>query len=293
MAWTPLSRESLYSMIAAALTEYDEDVRAEWARIRIEPEKWHCSPWGDEGGGFWVVAIDDGKVLWFNDIEDGFNWSGFSERGTIREYACNQTELTEVLESIAQLQSARTRAGLRETGVPVELAGPGTIVRHQTTYWELRATAAVLYRVHFRDKVEFAFAGPGYPAVEVASRHPLLVQYDEPSGSLYFSGAPVAPHRVAETLERALLDASEGWRGLTSYAGSVDNVERLLRAGHGLLMSAPESICAAAAALLEGMGVSTSILGHAPAHLGKRVLLFGRSYVIASAFFFERRNSAA
>jgi len=189
--------------------------------------------------------------------------------------------------------SARAQAGLHETGVPAELAGPGTIVRRQTTYWELRAGTATLYRVHFRDKVEVGFAGAEYPAVEVASRHPLLVRYDEPSRSLHFSGTPIDPRLVTETLERALLDGSEGWRGLTDYAGSDDNVERLLRAGHGLLMRAPESVCAAAAALLEDAGVRTSILGNAPARPGKRVLLVGRSYVIASAFVFERRDPAA
>jgi hypothetical protein len=82
MAWSA-SRADVDLMISGALAEYDEEVAADRARIRIEPEKWGCSPWGDESGGVWAVAVDGGRVLWFNDIEGGFNWSPYSSRGTI------------------------------------------------------------------------------------------------------------------------------------------------------------------------------------------------------------------
>src|SRR5690242_730145 len=114
MASSP-SRKELDSMIATALAEYDDAVRAEWGRIHIEPEKWRCSPWGDQSGGFWAVAIDKGRVLWFNDIEEGFNWSRYSSPGTIDEYLCAQNEFTEVVERIAQSISQVARANLRES----------------------------------------------------------------------------------------------------------------------------------------------------------------------------------
>jgi hypothetical protein len=284
----PLSREELESMIATALADYDDEVRAAWARIRIEPARWRCSPWGDEDGGFWAVAIEGDQVLWFNDIEDGFNRSAFSERGVIDEYRCDQTELTEILSQIAHEHSARAWRESHEHDVPGELAGPGTIVRRQTTYWELRAAAGVQYRVHFRDKAEVGFAAEAYPRVELVPRHPLLVQH-EPSRSLYFMGTPVDPRRLAATLDGVVRTASEGWRRLSDYA---EHAEARLRAGHGLLMNAPESVCATVAAALDDAGVGTSILGSAVAHPGHRVLLLGRSYAIARAFAFERRAAS-
>ena len=57
------------------------------------PHKWQLHPWGDEGAGFWVVAQIGQKVIWYNDIEDGFNRSSCSELGLIDEYWCNQDEL--------------------------------------------------------------------------------------------------------------------------------------------------------------------------------------------------------
>jgi len=273
-------------MIATALADYDEEVRVAWTRIRIEPAKWRCSPWGDEGDGFWAVAIEGDRVLWFNDIEGGFNRSPFSERGVIDEYRCDRTELTEILSKIAHDHSARVWSESHEHDVPAELAGLGTIVRRQTTYWELRAAAGVQYRVHLRDKVEVGFAAAAYPRVELVSRHPLLVQHDEPPRALYFIGTPLDPRSLAATLDDVVRTAAEGWRRLSDYA---DRAEARLRTGHGLLMDAPESVCATVAASLEDAGVRTSILGNATGHPGYRVLLLGRSYAIARAFAFERR----
>lgn len=278
-------------MIASALAEYDDAVRAEWERIRIEPEKWRCSPWGDATGGFWAVAIDDGQVLWFNDIEEGFNWSRYSSRGIIDDYLCNQDALETILERIAQQNSERTRARLREGDVPPDLAGPGMIEVRQSTYWNIRTRSELEYRIHFRVRAEFAFARAEYPSIEIHDRHPLLAQFDSPHRSLYFSGTPLDPRSVAEHVDRAIRADSSSWRGLQEYAGSTEAVARLLGAGHGLLMDAPELVCVVAARVLEAAGVQCSILGHAPPRTGMRVLLLGRSYVIASGFAFEELSS--
>src|SRR6476619_7304940 len=82
--------------------------------------------------------------------------------------------------------------------VPPQISGPGTIVHRQTTYWEVRGANDALYRIHFRNKVEAVFASADYSTIELAVRHPLLVQYDEPIRQLYFTGTPVSPMIVAE-----------------------------------------------------------------------------------------------
>jgi hypothetical protein len=64
-----------------------------WEVIKIPPQKWQQHPWGDAVGGFWVVAILGSTVVWFNDIEEGFNRSRYDRHGVIRDYWCNQDEL--------------------------------------------------------------------------------------------------------------------------------------------------------------------------------------------------------
>jgi hypothetical protein len=56
-------------------------------------EKWRQTPYGDAGDGFWVVGLIGTTVVWYNDIEDGFNRSRFTVFGLIDDYWCNDDEL--------------------------------------------------------------------------------------------------------------------------------------------------------------------------------------------------------
>ena len=95
MTWKPIVLGELESKILRELLDCSVPERQLFARVRIPPTKWKLPNWGDEGGGFWAVAVYLDRVLWFNDIEDGFNVSTFELPGEIPagEYACNQDEL--------------------------------------------------------------------------------------------------------------------------------------------------------------------------------------------------------
>lgn len=55
---------------------------------------------GKDGGGFWVVAILGKSVIYYNDIEEGYNLSTFIDYGKIENYNCSQMELHEMIESL-------------------------------------------------------------------------------------------------------------------------------------------------------------------------------------------------
>ncbi len=95
MSWEPISRELLQEIVENGLAEATPEEQEQFVHAAVTPIKWRLSPGGDLGGGFWVVAIMDDRVLWYNDIEDGFNVSRFTVPGTIpsTEYWCNQDEL--------------------------------------------------------------------------------------------------------------------------------------------------------------------------------------------------------
>ncbi|HET7584960.1 MAG TPA: hypothetical protein VFK13_08635 [Gemmatimonadaceae bacterium] len=97
----PMTRAELEARIASELPHCTPDDRALYARAAIAPAKWQLSPWGDAGGGFWVIAVHEDRVLWYNDVEDGFNVSCFSRRGDVGEYWCNQDELRHALPRLA------------------------------------------------------------------------------------------------------------------------------------------------------------------------------------------------
>ena len=93
MDWEPISEAELWDKINESYTRMNPEQRRLWEMIKIVPEKWTQHPWGDLGNGFWVVAIMGNTVIWFKDIEDGFNLSTYTEYRTIKDYSCNQGEL--------------------------------------------------------------------------------------------------------------------------------------------------------------------------------------------------------
>jgi hypothetical protein len=90
--WRPVTRSEINSYIEEDVPKLDPAHLQFWLAIRVNPEKWKSHPWGDRGGGFWVVGIYGRNAIWYNDIEDGFNVSQYSKYGSLDEYFCNQDE---------------------------------------------------------------------------------------------------------------------------------------------------------------------------------------------------------
>jgi hypothetical protein len=92
--WKPISLHELYNEIQKTETDLNGELWNFWELIKIYPVKWDENKYGSEGGGFWVVAICGTKIIWYNDIEDGFNISNYKKMGEIDGYYCNQDELS-------------------------------------------------------------------------------------------------------------------------------------------------------------------------------------------------------
>jgi hypothetical protein len=95
MSWKPISEDRILGLVNESRKRMNPLERRFWDAIAIYPEKWKQSPYGKIGNGFWVVALIGKVTVWYNDIEDGFNRSNYSDYGTIpdNEYWCNQDKL--------------------------------------------------------------------------------------------------------------------------------------------------------------------------------------------------------
>ena len=91
-SFEPISEENLIKLINSSIYDLTGPELVFYEAIRIAPQKWELEPWGKEGGGFWVIGLIGQTVLWYNDIEEGFNDSQYSEYGVIGEYWCNQDD---------------------------------------------------------------------------------------------------------------------------------------------------------------------------------------------------------
>jgi len=91
--WVPISIDKIELLILQAELKMDYKALNLWNLIKVIPHKWQEKLFGDEGGGFWVVALFGNQIIYYNDIEDGFNISTFEIYGFIEQYICNQSEL--------------------------------------------------------------------------------------------------------------------------------------------------------------------------------------------------------
>lgn len=98
--WTPISRNKLEDWILRGEQELHGEALNLWNQIKVEPQKWQEEEYGEMGGGFWIVAIFGKEIIYFNDIEDGFNISTYEEYGQIKKYRCNQSELNWVIDEL-------------------------------------------------------------------------------------------------------------------------------------------------------------------------------------------------
>lgn len=103
MIWEPITFEELALEISKGEKEMSSENFQFWNKIKFTPTKWTEHEFGDEGNGFWAVAKYNNFVLYYNDIEEGFNISKFEKDREIKEYGAEQDELQYALIKLRKL----------------------------------------------------------------------------------------------------------------------------------------------------------------------------------------------
>jgi hypothetical protein len=86
----PIQLPKLSPLILAGESLLNCELKKFWECIKITPIKWRHQASGDD---FWIVALSGDKVIWYNDIEDGFNICNFEKYGIIPEMKFEQNAL--------------------------------------------------------------------------------------------------------------------------------------------------------------------------------------------------------
>jgi hypothetical protein len=280
----PISRDELEALVREGLERADDEVVAAWATIQIEAQKWRCPAWEEAGREFWAVGVRNDNVVWYNDVEGGFNTSRMERWGIIGEYWCNQADFSEFLATLPEADASALWQAGSDLALPRELFGKGRIIKAQTSYWTLHAEHAGIWRVRFRGKVETRWQAADYNSVELCTEHPLLHHYNEPWVHLYFKGKPRDLAECEAAISSAVHGASCGWRTIEAYRNSGAPLSE----GWGHFLHAPESVVAVVQRELEQQGMTCSQIGRTAAAVSKKVLLLERNFVIADNFRFDR-----
>ena len=96
--WTALKKGDLMMEIFLAEQNLDQDSSAFWEQIKINPIIWRCKDVIEDN--FWVVAKYKNYIIWYNDIEEGFNISTFKTEDEILRYSASKDELNQAIKKL-------------------------------------------------------------------------------------------------------------------------------------------------------------------------------------------------
>lgn len=90
--WRSATIEEVKQIVARDLTACDAEQLATFRRCAVEPYLAPITRYG-ESETVVVVARNGNEVIYYEDVEDGFNVSPLAPSGEILEHRCNQDEL--------------------------------------------------------------------------------------------------------------------------------------------------------------------------------------------------------
>jgi len=98
MTWQPATIQEVEKIIEEDAISFDEEQAKAWGKYKVVPYRASISR-HDEIESVVVVARKDDHVIYWEDIEEGFNTSPIDSAGTILEHWCNQDCLSVALNS--------------------------------------------------------------------------------------------------------------------------------------------------------------------------------------------------
>ena len=90
--WQPATIEEVNEIVARDLKDCDAEQLAAFAKYRVEPFSAALVRYGQTESVV-VVARNGDQVIYWEDVEDGFNVSPIDSDGRVLEHWCNQDEL--------------------------------------------------------------------------------------------------------------------------------------------------------------------------------------------------------
>lgn len=99
--WNPLRKSEILTELFLAEQNLDSSLEIFWNKIKISPTIWKCIDVIEEN--FWVVAKANQYIIWYNDIEEGFNISTYKIDGEIHQYGASKHELQFALQRLISI----------------------------------------------------------------------------------------------------------------------------------------------------------------------------------------------
>ncbi len=92
MSYIPISKSEVEELLSRELAECPPKLKQLFVKYRVPLEQYALERHGKFEKVF-VAAINGSEAMYYEDIEEGWNFSPVSEAGVLLEHWCNQDEL--------------------------------------------------------------------------------------------------------------------------------------------------------------------------------------------------------
>jgi hypothetical protein len=99
MSWMPISKDALENEIASQCKDISDEELAYFNKIRVPLESVKIERWGNTESVF-VVAKAGATIIFYEDIEEGFEITELNEQGAISDYGASQFTLQQVINQL-------------------------------------------------------------------------------------------------------------------------------------------------------------------------------------------------
>ncbi|KAA6438856.1 hypothetical protein FEM33_15400 [Dyadobacter flavalbus] len=171
-----------------------------------------------------------------------------------------------------------------------ELSGKLVVViNYQTTYVIVKVDGNEM-RINFDHKQEFKLVKGKSGQLQYLDEHPLLMNYNEQSISMYINSKPENAAKLNSEIQLAVDELLKGWRNWDSYfldvhsRSSIETFKSNLLSGSGRIFEGPITIANRVIAVFEKHNVLTKSFPGLLKQKQYRLLLIENNYVIANAF---------
>lgn len=108
MDWSPVEKEELEALIAEQLADCDDRLVGIYRKIAVPLRKVPIHRLGAIEYVF-VIAESENGVIYYEDVEEGFEWGMIGPDGAIPDGGCEQLSLCHVLVRLGSNNSLKPR----------------------------------------------------------------------------------------------------------------------------------------------------------------------------------------
>jgi hypothetical protein len=104
MSWKPITKEELEKELESQCSQLSKEERSYFNAIRVPLEPAKIERWGNLETVY-IVAKKGSTIIFYEDVEEGFEISKLDKKGIVSEYGVNQFTIQHIVNQLRAIGS--------------------------------------------------------------------------------------------------------------------------------------------------------------------------------------------